>query len=255
MQRPLARHGVVQLEELFSKSKENQKVLKQLEYELKFRQVPRAMALIAEVQALKLEMNESVRPLMQHSGKLLKEMFTKSKADMTALEQLEHELRFRQVPSALLLLSEVQAILLGRKDNGDSVLTRASPSQAVPQQQVQQLLFAKPTAPAVTQFEPKRMQTQGSSPIMAKPSVVVSLPPQTNSTISVADACKVLNTTLEATWESLEQTRRLMVEKLSPSKISLLSADERAQALVKARLINEAHKVLTSKKNDQQRID
>jgi len=51
MARPLMQHGVAQLEQLFAKSKADPKVLKQLEHELQYRQVPRAVALLAEVQA------------------------------------------------------------------------------------------------------------------------------------------------------------------------------------------------------------
>jgi DnaJ-domain-containing protein 1 len=43
--------GIAQLEQLFSSSKGDDKVLKQLEQELRYRQVPRAVALLAEVQA------------------------------------------------------------------------------------------------------------------------------------------------------------------------------------------------------------
>lgn len=51
MPRPLMQHGVGQLEALFANSKANLKVLKQLEHELQFRQVPRALALLEQVQA------------------------------------------------------------------------------------------------------------------------------------------------------------------------------------------------------------
>lgn len=51
MPRPLMQHGVGQLETLFASSKVNLKVLKQLEHELQFRQVPRALALLEQVQA------------------------------------------------------------------------------------------------------------------------------------------------------------------------------------------------------------
>jgi len=51
MARPLMQHGVGQLEEMFAKGKADAKVLKQLENELQYRQVPRAVALLAEVQA------------------------------------------------------------------------------------------------------------------------------------------------------------------------------------------------------------
>ena len=51
MARHLMQHGVGQLEEMFAKGKADAKVLKQLENELQYRQVPRAIALLAEVQA------------------------------------------------------------------------------------------------------------------------------------------------------------------------------------------------------------
>jgi hypothetical protein len=51
MPRPLMQLGIGQLEGLFSTSKTDPKLLKELEYELQHRQVPRAVALLAEVQA------------------------------------------------------------------------------------------------------------------------------------------------------------------------------------------------------------
>ncbi len=51
MPRPLLQLGIGQLEGLFSTSKTDPKLLKELEYELQHRQVPRAVALLAEVQA------------------------------------------------------------------------------------------------------------------------------------------------------------------------------------------------------------
>lgn len=57
MSRPLIQLGVGSLEALFAKSKVDVdvdvdvEVLKQLEHELQYRQVPRAVALLAEVQA------------------------------------------------------------------------------------------------------------------------------------------------------------------------------------------------------------
>jgi len=50
MARPLMQHGVGQLEEMFAKGSADPQVLKQLENELRHRQVPRAVALSAEVQ-------------------------------------------------------------------------------------------------------------------------------------------------------------------------------------------------------------
>lgn len=51
MPRPLMQHGVGQLEEMFTKGKADANVLKQLEQELQYRKMPRAVALLTEVQA------------------------------------------------------------------------------------------------------------------------------------------------------------------------------------------------------------
>lgn len=51
MSRPLMQHGIGQLEALFASSKADIEVLKQLESELQSRKVPRAVALLAKVQA------------------------------------------------------------------------------------------------------------------------------------------------------------------------------------------------------------
>jgi hypothetical protein len=51
MSRPLMQLRVGDLEAMFARSKTDVKVLKQLEHELQYRQVPRAVALLAEVQA------------------------------------------------------------------------------------------------------------------------------------------------------------------------------------------------------------
>lgn len=50
MARPLMQHKIAQLEEMFARSKSETRVLKQLEDELQCRHVPRAVALLAQVQ-------------------------------------------------------------------------------------------------------------------------------------------------------------------------------------------------------------
>ena len=51
MPRPLMQQGIGQLEEMFAKCKADAKLLKQLEHELQYRHVPRAVALLTEVTA------------------------------------------------------------------------------------------------------------------------------------------------------------------------------------------------------------
>ena len=52
MLRPLMQQGIGQLEEMFAKCNADAKLLKQLEHELQYRHVPRAVALLTEVQAV-----------------------------------------------------------------------------------------------------------------------------------------------------------------------------------------------------------
>ena len=76
MPRPLMQHGVGQLEEMFAKGKSDPKVLKNLELELQYRQVPRAVALLAEVQAVctavPLQHPKLQRPLINPQGHRLR---------------------------------------------------------------------------------------------------------------------------------------------------------------------------------------
>lgn len=51
MPRPLIQQGIGQLEAMFAKGKADAKLLKELEHELQYRHVPRAVALLADVQA------------------------------------------------------------------------------------------------------------------------------------------------------------------------------------------------------------
>lgn len=62
MPRPLIQHGVAQLEEMFANGKADAKLLKQLERELQYRQVPRAVTLLAKVQTAMCGMGAASPP-------------------------------------------------------------------------------------------------------------------------------------------------------------------------------------------------
>ena len=64
--------------------------------------------------------------------------------------------------------------------------------------------------------------------------------------MTVDDACKVLKTLPGATWQSIEQTRCLLVQQASPLRTSKMSVDKRAQALAEARRVNEAYATLST---------
>ena len=62
MLRPLMQQGIGQLEEMFTKCKADAKLLKQLEHELQYRHVPRAVSLLTEAQAVMCGMEAASPP-------------------------------------------------------------------------------------------------------------------------------------------------------------------------------------------------
>jgi hypothetical protein len=58
------------------------------------------------------------------------------------------------------------------------------------------------------------------------------------------DVCKVLKTAAGATWQSIEQARRLLVQQSHPSLLKLVSDERRIQALTDARRANAAYAAL-----------
>lgn len=69
MTRPLTRHTIAELEKLFASSKEDDRVLEHLAHELQFRQAPRAIELLREVQAALSETEPSAgKPRLDTTG-------------------------------------------------------------------------------------------------------------------------------------------------------------------------------------------
>ena len=59
------------------------------------------------------------------------------------------------------------------------------------------------------------------------------------------EAYKVMKAAPGATWESIEQTRRTLVQQSHPSRWKKLSAEKRAQTLTEARRVNAAYAALS----------
>lgn len=62
--------------------------------------------------------------------------------------------------------------------------------------------------------------------------------------MTVDDACKLLGVTAGATWESMEQARRLLVQQSHPGRVASMSSIKREQAREGARQVNDAYAVL-----------
>lgn len=182
------------------------------------------------------------RPLMQHGVGQLEEMFAKARADPKLLKQLEHELQYRQVPRATVLLAEVQAAMYGGAPAPSPV--------AVPTHQPGRAPASAPGQPGL--WEQPSLVLPAATPVAAQPrSMAPTVDPSLTRTeaspllaMSIQDACKVLKTTAGATWESIEQARRLLVKQSHPSQLKPLSDERRAQALADARRANAAYATL-----------
>lgn len=187
------------------------------------------------------------RPLMQHGVGQLEEMFAKGKADAKLLKQLEHELQYRQVPRAVALLAEVQAAMYCEAASQQSVGVPAPPPARarapVPQQPG---LWERPATPPVVApppTAPVRTVTPAVPP--PEPPHATKKPSSSTPAMPLDDAYKVLKATPGATWDSIEQTRRTLVQQSHPSRLKALNAEKRAQGLAEANRVNAAYAALS----------
>ena len=189
------------------------------------------------------------RPLMQHGVGQLEEMFDSGKADPKVLKQLENELQYRQVPRAVALLAEVQAAMNGGAAAQQVPIVPALPPARAPAPapvSQQPDLWGRSTAPpivAVPPAAPVRAVTPAVKPPEAPP--VAAKTPASPPDMPLDEAYKVMKATPGATWESIEQTRRTLVQQSHPSRWKKLSAEKRAQTLTEARRVNAAYAALS----------
>lgn len=169
------------------------------------------------------------RPLMQLGIGQLEELFVKSKSSRSVLQQLEHELSYRQVPRAIALLAEVQAAVSGAPSVATKVPLQTSPIPGTPSLLPAELWEVHPS-PTYASANPSGLPIAQAHP----------LPPA----VPVDEAYKVLRATPSSTWESIEMTRRQLVEHACPTRVTSLSPEQRAQAQAEARRVNAAYAVL-----------
>jgi DnaJ-domain-containing protein 1 len=183
------------------------------------------------------------RPLMQLGVGQLEEMFAKAKADPKVLKQLEQELQYRQVPRAVTLLVEVQEAMYG-----DPL---ATPPTTAPAQEPVSPIASAPVQPSLWEQRPA-LATPAATSVVGQdrsiaPAVALSVArPQSppSPPMPLEDAYKVLKTNAGASWESIEQTRRLLVQQSHPSILRPLSDVKRAQVLANAGCVNAAYAAL-----------
>jgi hypothetical protein len=172
------------------------------------------------------------RPFMQFGVGQLEETFAKSKTDPQVLNALEHELQYRQVPRAVALLKKVRAELHEVKRTS---ITGFTSTEGPPVNQQPELWEGA----SVSGWPPPPASAQKQKPAAEEDSAISA-----ELVVTVDEACKVLRTTLGASWESIEQTRRQLVNLAHPDRIAELVPEQRAETQAGARKVNAAYAVL-----------
>jgi len=197
------------------------------------------------------------RPLLRFSVAQLEEQFSVSKADAKTLKALEAELQCRQAPRAVSLLTEVQAVLHGMEAIANPAAVPI-PTLTPPARQADlwgdQSSPAPRTSfvPAMTQPAPPRpAPVSAGAPIVHVPTLrpAASRALDASSVMSADDAYKVLKATPSSTWESIEQTRRQLVQQAHPERIAVLSPERQVQAQAEAKRVNLAYAIVRQSKD------
>ena len=137
------------------------------------------------------------------------------------LKQLENELQYRQVPRAVALLAEVQAAMYGGAPDAFAAFPGPVTTEPLfpPDPQTGQ--------PTTTSVIPTREPPPN---VLPRPATVLAASPKPPSpltaVVSVDDAYRLLKATPTSTWESIEQTRRQMVQQAHPSRVASLSQEK-----------------------------
>ena len=183
------------------------------------------------------------RPLMQVGVGQLEELFAKSKSDQTMLRQLEHELQYRQVPRAVSLLGEVQAVLYGAPPSTPPAAARTmptTPTTPAGQPELWDRSTQQPAPAIVPTVVPERPAVR---PLLVPPAAKPAALPLI--AVPVEDAYKAFKATPGSTWESIEQTRRLLVQQCHPERLKAMTPERRSSALADARWVNAAYATLS----------
>ena len=194
-----------------------------------------------------------IRPLMQQGIAQLEALYSTAATDVKSLTQLQHELQFRQVPRAVALLEKVEKELTGSRVatpappfSGFTAAPATVPSAGLVASVEQADLWG--TAPAERAVVAPRVVTP--PPVVRTAPAATVKTPQTApplpgvSTLSVDEAYKILKATPSSTWESIEQTRRQLVQLAHPDHLACLREEKRPPVIAEAKRANAAHAVL-----------
>jgi DnaJ-domain-containing protein 1 len=194
------------------------------------------------------------RPWVSKRIDELEQLFKSSGEDPITLHALEHELAYRQTQRALKLSSAVRERvampdLADRRVQG-SLFGPEPTSSGLPQSRETD---ADENSPSVRRDQNRDTQARNSAarngvrsgeliPFPASTAVA----PQTNDfAMPVEEACRVLNVPSSADWEKVEYSRREIVERSRPDRLSACTPQQRHALLLAAHRANRAAGVLS----------
>jgi DnaJ-domain-containing protein 1 len=195
---------------------------------------------------------------MRHTIADLEQLFDALKTDLKTLKALEEELQHRQTPRAVALLAKVRENLTTLKgpQSGSSPDTVPAPTTHPFEKDLKQQsnLWSAPltrvpqiaSKPIVTQQDVPRPAGQPRPPPVEASARVRVAPNGTHDTqeISIDEAYNILKATSCSTWETIEQTRRQVVQQSHPERLRTLGAEQRAKAKAEAKRANAAYAAL-----------
>lgn len=188
------------------------------------------------------------RPYISYKIVQLEELFSSTRDNTTVLRNLQAELQHRNVPRALGLLEQVEAVLASLRSPGPDAAAVAKQSE----QGTQPDLWGRrqgTSAPEKLTLPPMQIQptneSAGHDPNeaarpMARPSEMGAGGP----TITVEDAYRLLRVAATSKWETVELARRTIVQAAHPDAIAKLPSDRQEQLKRAAKRANAAYLVL-----------
>ena len=198
------------------------------------------------------------RPFISKRIDEMEQMFKSSGTELLTLRALENELVHRSTPRAVSLLKTVRRNLLLPQFIGNatdpnlfdpqSITTKvANPVPPQRAQHVPGLALKPPQTPqpvSVTRptNPPPRLVSRGEPfpfPAPVEPRLDIG-----DAIMSPEEASRVLQVTLGADWETIEKSRREIVQKSHPDKVRSLPPERRKALIDHARRANDAVQVL-----------
>lgn len=202
------------------------------------------------------------RPFINKRIDELEQIFKISGTDVLTLKGLEDELIHRSTPRAVGLLRAVRRKLALPEFIGRSPApglfgpplpssNRTVPVQPEHTAPVRDLTSkpSPPVQPPPPRVEPRRPKltprsSPGGEPIPFPTPEYPRSRPDEAIIMPIEEACKVLQVTLGAAWETIEQARREVVQRSHPNKIRSFAPERQSAIVEHARRANAAAQIL-----------